>query len=125
MVWVARIGAALVGLFSLAMGAMAFVSPAELGATLGLGALSPLGANALRADVGALFLTSAVAVALALFAKRPSWLYVPALLYGIAVTGRLIGVLVDGAPEGIAGPMIIELVLVALSILGAKKLPAA
>ena len=125
MIWLARIGVALAGLFSLAMGGMAWVSPTQLGEMLGLGALSPLGLNALRADLGALFLASAIACALALFAKRPNWLWGAATLYGLAVVARLIGVLVDGAPEGVAAAMIVELVLVALLVFGAKKLPRA
>lgn len=125
MIWVARIGVALAGLFSLAMGGMAWASPTQLGAMLGLGALSPLGLNALRADLGSFFLASAIACALALFAKRPNWLWGAALLYGLAVTARLIGVIVDGPPEGIASAMIVELVLVALLVIGAKKLSQA
>ncbi|MGV8997153.1 MAG: DUF4345 family protein [Parvibaculaceae bacterium] len=125
MVWVARIGVALAGLFSLFMGAQAFLTPVELGQTLGLGALTPLGQNALRADMGSFFLASAVAVALALFAKRPHWLYGAALLYGLAVTGRLIGVVVEGPPAGVIMPMTVELVLVVLLVFGAKKLPSA
>ncbi|MES1989598.1 MAG: DUF4345 family protein [Pseudomonadota bacterium] len=125
MILAARIGVALAGLFSLLMGVQAFLTPVELGQMLGLGALSPLGQNALRADIGSFFLVSAAAAALALFAKRPHWLYGAALLYGLAVTGRLIGVLVEGAPEGVAMPMLVELVLVALFVFGAKKLPSA
>lgn len=125
MIWVVRIGVALAGLFSLAMGGMAWASPTQLGAMLGLGALSPLGLNALRADLGSFFLASAIACALALFAKRPNWLWGAALLYGLAVTARLIGVIVDGPPEGIASAMIVELVLVALLVIGAKKLSQA
>ena len=125
MVWVARIGVALAGLFSLLMGVQAFLTPVALGQMLGLGALSPLGQNALRADLGSFFLASAVAVVLALFTKRPHWLYGAALLYGLAVTGRLLGVLVEGAPEGVAVPMAVEAVLVVLLVFGAKKLPSA
>src|SRR3546814_11350533 len=98
---------------------MAWASPTQLGAMLGLGALSPLGLNALRADLGSFFLASAIACALALFAKRPNWLWGAALLYGLAVTARLIGVIVDGPPEGIASALIVELVLVALQIVRA------
>ncbi len=46
-----------------------------------------------------------------------------AALYGLAVIGRLLGVLVEGAPEGVVQPIVIELVLVALSVIGAKMLP--
>ncbi|MGX1198842.1 DUF4345 family protein [Parvibaculum sp. MBR-TMA-1.3b-4.2] len=122
MVWIARIAVALVGLFSLAMGLMALASPVQLGTTLGIGALTPLGLNALRADLGAFFLASAIASALALIAGRASWMWGVACLYGLAVAGRFLGILVDGAPEGIAQPVTVELVLVVLSVFGAKTL---
>lgn len=122
MIWLGRIGVALVGLFSLAMGLMAFAQPVQLGEALGLGALSPLGLNSLRADLGAFFLASALAAVLALFAGRPQWMWGAAVLYGVAVIGRFLGVIVEGAPEGIVQPIVIELMLVGLSVLGVKTL---
>ncbi|MBO6633489.1 DUF4345 family protein [Parvibaculum sp.] len=122
MIWLGRIAVALVGLFSLAMGLMAFAQPAQLGEMLGLGALSPLGANSLRADLGAFFLASGLAALLALFAGKAQWMWGAAALYGLAVIGRLLGVIVEGAPEGVVQPIVIELVLVAFSVFGAKTL---
>tara|TARA_R110002110_G_scaffold84618_4_gene219871 strand:- start:4826 stop:5203 length:378 start_codon:yes stop_codon:yes gene_type:complete len=122
MVWLARIGVALAGVFSLTMGLMAFAAPVQLGETLGIGALSPLGLNALRADLGAFFLASALAALLALFAGRAHWLWGAAALYGLAVIGRIFGVVADGAPDGIVLPIVIELVVVGLFAFGARTL---
>jgi hypothetical protein len=122
MIWLGRIAVALVGLFSLAMGLMAFASPAQLGEALGLGALSPFGANSLRADLGAFFLASGLASLLALFAGRAQWMWGVAALYGLAVIGRVLGVVLEGVPEGVAQAIVVELVLVALSVIGAKTL---
>lgn len=122
MIWIARICVVLAGLFSLAMGVMAFISPEQLGAALGISALSPIGVNSMRADFGSFFLASFIACALALFAGRASWLWGAAALYAIAVVGRFVGILVDGAPEGIAQPVIIELLLVAMLSFGARTL---
>jgi hypothetical protein len=122
MIWLARICVALAGLFSLAMGATAFLSPEQLGQTLGVGALTPLGLNSMRADFGSLFLASAIACGLALFARKPDWLLGAMTLYLIAVIGRVIGVAIDGAPADVAQPIIIELVLVAFLAFGARTL---
>lgn len=122
MIWLGRIGVALVGLFSLAMGVMAFASPVQLGEMLGLGPLSPMGVNSLRADLGALFLAGGLASLLALFAGRAQWMWGVAVLYGLAVVGRVLGVVLEGAPEGVAQSIAVELVLVGLSVLGAKTL---
>ncbi|MFA7639677.1 MAG: hypothetical protein WCY02_10255, partial [Parvibaculum sp.] len=61
MIWIARIAAFLVGLCSLVAGAATLISPVEMGELLGIGALSDIGRNALRADIGAFFLASAIA----------------------------------------------------------------
>lgn len=122
MIWLARICVALAGLFSLAMGAAAFLSPEQLGQTLGVSALSPLGLNSMRADFGSFFLASAIACGFALFARKPDWLWGAMTLYLIAVIGRVIGVAIDGAPADVAQPIIIELVLVAFLAFGARTL---
>ena len=122
MIWGARIAILLVGLFSLAMGLMALGSPVQLGMTLGIGALTPMGLNSLRADLGAFFLASAIASILALFFGRSVWMWGVACLYGLAVLGRFLGIALEGAPEGIAQPVTIELVLVVLSVYGARTL---
>lgn len=122
MIWIARIAAALVGLFSLGMGVMVILSPVAAGENLGIGALSPIGLNALRADIGAFFLASAVASGAALFGGRSHWLHGAAVLYGLAFLGRVFGVVVDGAPEGIATPLVVEATMVVLSVFAAKAL---
>lgn len=122
MIWVARIGVVLAGLFSLAMGAMAFLDPTQLGAALGINAATPLGLNSIRADLGAFFLASAIACGLALFTRRPNVLWGAMTLYLIAVIGRILGVAIDGAPAGVAQPIIIELVIVAMLGFGARTL---
>ncbi len=61
-----------------------------------------------------------LAALLALFAGRAQWMWGAAALFGLAVIGRILGVALDGAPEGVVQPIVIELVLVALSVFGAK-----
>ena len=122
MIWIARVGVTLAGLFSLAMGLLFWADPMKAGAILGLTSLDALGTNSLRADLAAFFLVNFIACALALFRGKPHWLYGSALVFGLAVFGRFIGVIVDGPPAGIAQPIIIELVLVGLLIFGARRL---
>ena len=122
MIWIARAGVLLAGLFSLAMGLLFWADPVKAGAILGLTSIDALGANSLRADLAAFFLVNFIACALALFRGKAHWLYGSALVFGLAVFGRLIGVIVDGPPAGIAQPVIIELVLIGLLLLGARRL---
>lgn len=53
---------------------------------------------------------------------RPHWLLGAAVLYGLAFLGRGFGVVVDGAPEGIATPLTVEFTMVVLSVFAAKRL---
>lgn len=122
MIWIARIAAALVLLFCLAMAMLAYVDPAKSAEALGMSAQTGLGLNTYRADVGALFMVNAIACAGALFAGKRHWLLAPLAIFGLAIVGRLAGVLIDGAPEGVATPIIVEIVLVALSFFGLRKL---
>lgn len=123
MVWMARIAVALVGLFSLVMAAQAVAMPDRLGAMLGLGAIAPVGIHTLRADIGAFFLASAVACGGALFAGRVQWLWGAVLLYGSVAALRLLSLLLSGGGEGVVEPIVVELVLVALAVFGARALP--
>ncbi len=123
MLWIARITVGLGFLFSLLMGVQTFFMPEVSAVTLGLGTdLPALGFNTFRADIGAFFLTAAVFAGLGLFAGRPGAIYGAALLYGLALTGRIIGVVMAGAPEGIATPIIVEAVLVLFFVFGARTL---
>jgi len=122
MIWIARIATALVGLFSLALGAVSHFQPEQLAETMGMTPQTGLGLNSLQADFGAFFLASAIACGLALFAGKPRWLWGAAVMYGLALLGRLLSAATSGVPEGLAQPVIIELVLVLLLLFSARTL---
>ncbi len=123
MLWIARIAVGLAFLFSLLMGLQTYFTPEASAVMLGLGtALPEMGMNTFRADIGAFFLAAAVFAGLGLFAGRTGAIYGAALLYGLALTGRILGSLMAGAPEGIATPIAVEAILVVLLVFGARTL---
>jgi len=123
MLWVARILVGLAGLFSIIMGLQTFFVPETSALALGFGTSIPdLGMNTLRADIGAFFLAAAVFCGVGLFSGRPGAIYGAALLYGLALTGRVLGIVMDGAPDGIATPIIVEAVLITFLVTGARTL---
>jgi len=124
MVWIARIGVGLVGLFSTLMALIALSSPPKIAAALGIITDAPLGLNTIRADVGAFFLVAALACAGELLRGKRSWLLAPLAVYGIAACGRVLGIALDGPPEGVAQAIIVEVTCVALAALGLRYLPA-
>ncbi|MEQ8746306.1 hypothetical protein [Pyruvatibacter sp.] len=123
MIWIARIAVGLAGLFSLAMGLQTFFTPEAAAVALGLGSSLPdLGMNTFRADVGAFFLAAATFCIIGLFAGRPGAIYGAALLYGLALIGRILGVVMAGAPAGVETPIVVEAILVLLLVFGARTL---
>lgn len=120
----AKLAAALVGLFSLAMGLMAWGAPSTVGGILGLSGVSELGQHSLRGDIGAVFLASAFGCALALFQGKVAGLKLPIILYGLVLIGRLISLVVTGNGAGVMQPILIEVILVSLSVFAYKSLKA-
>lgn len=121
----AKLAAALVGLFSLVMGLMAWIDPSKVGAIIGLEGPSALGQHSLRGDIGAVFLASAIGVGLALFKGKTMGLKIPIIIYGLVLIGRLISLVASGSGEGVMQPIIIEVVLVALSVFAYRTLKQA
>ena len=117
-----NIAAGLVGLFSIAMGLMAWFSPAEIGDILGIGSNSVLGDHTIRGDVGAIFLASAVGCFLALFKGKPVGMKLPIIIYGLVLTGRLLSLVLSGGGEGVMQPILIEIVLIGLSVFAYRSM---
>lgn len=124
MIWIGRGAGALVFLFSLLLGAAALIVPDRAALQLGFVPLSEMGRNSVRADIVALAWTSAILCAGGLFVGRGRWFLGAATIFGIAVSGRILDVIVSGPPDGVAQPIIIELILVACALIAARLLPS-
>jgi|GEM_PF-1009265 len=118
----AKLAAALVGLFSIALGLMAYFMPDKIAPIMGLTADNALGWHSMRGDIGAVFLTSALGCALALFKGKAKALYIPVAVYGFVLIGRLIGLASTGVQDGVMQPILIEIVLIGLSLFAARTL---
>lgn len=112
----AKLAAGLVGLFSLAMGLMAWIDPSKVGDIIGLTGVAELGQHTLRGDIGAVFLASALGCGLALFKGKVAGLKLPIIIYGFVLIGRLISFVLTGNGAGVMMPIVTEVVLIALSI---------
>ena len=110
----------LVFLFSVMLGAAALIAPDRAAEQLGFAPLSDMGRNSVRADIVGFAWANALLCGGALFTGRVHWFYGAACLYAIAVTGRIIDVVLSGPPEGVARAIIVELVLVALALFAGR-----
>lgn len=73
-----------------------------------------VGRASVRADFGSFFLTVAVLCAYAAWKRNGSAAVGAALLFGIALLGRVVSILLDGPAPGGAFPMGVEAVSVAI-----------
>lgn len=89
----------------------------------GLSADGPAGWSTARADFTAFFVTAGLAMLYGAWKRSGEILLVPAFLFGIALLGRTVSLFADGTYEGFAGPMAIEALTLALSLVGWRLLP--
>jgi hypothetical protein len=125
MTGLARVAAALVGLFGLALGLWFFVKTPEAAAAFSVQPLGAAGEATLRADMSSFFLIGAAWAFYAAWTSRGAALLVPGALYAVAISGRLVNLLVNGFFAGALLPMIVEAMLIVLCVFGYKALRSA
>ena len=113
----------LFGLFNLFLGASFLFDPARLGAAFNLSPVGAGGLAVLRADMTAFFLVAGGCQLWGGWRRNGDLLLVPALLFGIAFTGRAVSAMLDGTTEGFAVPMAVEALQVILALAAWRVLP--
>lgn len=111
----------LVGLMALLFGAMGVgfwfsleSQAAGFGLQNAVEAANLIGRASVRADFGSFFLTVGALCAYAAWKRCGSAAVGAALLFGIALLGRIVSVLIDGPATGGTPPMVVEAVSVAV-----------
>lgn len=113
----------LCGLFNLFLGVSFLIDPVRLGTGFNLSPIGPGGLAVLRADMTAFFLVAGGCQLWGGWRRNGDLLLVPALLFGIAFTGRAISAALDGTAPGFAMPMSVEAAQVILAIAAWRVLP--
>ena len=111
------------GLLGLLVAARIWMAPADVAGQLGVAAASPLGLATIRADMGGFFGAGGLFALAAAIKARGGILLPSVVLIGLALTGRLIAVAMNGYAPAMGPPMAIEAVLLVLFIAGWKWLP--
>ncbi|MDB5710754.1 MAG: hypothetical protein JWL96_2824 [Sphingomonas bacterium] len=114
----------LVGLFNLVLGLGFLFDPAQAGLRFFITSLGTQGMATMRADFTAFFVTGAVFALLGAWRAWRTPLQVPLLLLSIAIAGRVVSLIADGAPPMAFPPMIAEAVMIALLALGWRSFDA-
>jgi len=115
---VARVLVGIMALFFGAMGAGFWLNLETQAAGFGLqGAVEAsnlIGRMSVRADFGSFFLTIGILCGYAVWKRSGAAAIGAALLFGIALLGRIVSIALDGPAPGSTPPMVIEAVSVAI-----------
>ncbi len=111
------------GLLGLLVAARIWMAPADVAGQLGVAAASPLGLATIRAEMGGFFGAGGLFALAAAIKSRGGMLLPSVVLIGLALTGRLIAVAMNGYAPEMGPPMAIEAVLLVLFVAGWKWLP--
>jgi hypothetical protein len=112
----------MIGVLALLVAARLWIGPEAPAAALGLKADGLLGLATLRADVGGFFAAGGLFALAGAIRGEGRLLTPPAVLLGLALTGRILTVAVDGYAAPMLPPMIIEFVLVAILLIARRRL---
>ena len=96
----------LVGLFNVVLGLGFLIDPAQAGLRFFLDSLGTQGLATMRADFTAFFVTGGAFALIGAWRARREPLLVPLMLLGIAIIGRAISLIADGAPATAFTPMV-------------------
>lgn len=114
----------LVGLFNVVLGLGFLVDPAQAGLRFFLISLGTQGMATMRADFTAFFVTGGIFALIAAW-RAVRWpLLVPLCLLSIAILGRVVSLIADGAPGIAFTPMAAEALMIALLALGWRTFDA-
>ena len=120
MTFVMRLIVGLLGLFLAGMGLMFLINPAEMAADFALTPVGSQGLASLRADFTAFFLVGGLFALLGAWRTDPAPLKVPILLLAVALFGRTVSLVLDGAGPMAWPPMVAEAVMIAILLLGQR-----
>jgi hypothetical protein len=121
---VVRAVVAVVGLFNLVLGLAFLFDPAQAGLRFFITSLGTQGMATMRADFTAFFVTGAIFALVGAWRAWRAPLLVPLLLLSIAIGGRVVSLVADGAPPQAFPPMIVEALMILLLSLGWRSFDA-
>lgn len=114
----------LVALFNIALGIGFLLHPAQMGLQFFLSSLGTQGLATMRADFTAFFITGGGFALLGAWRCRRQPLLVPLSLLTIAIVGRAVSLVADGAPATAFPPMVAEAVMIAVLLVGYRSFGA-
>lgn len=123
MIMVLRGALVLGGLLLVFIGAGFLLDPVQSGADFGIGVSGAHGLTSVRSDFTSFFVVSGACFLWGAIARRPDPLIIGSALMLVVLACRLISLVLVGPFEGFIAPMVVELLLGTLGLIGARVLP--
>ena len=99
-------------LFLAGLGARSMFSPNSMIEILAVEPEGPAGLNTIRGFLGGLFIGSSVVLATGLATGNTTFFLAVAMVMGVVVVGRLVGIAIDGFDKKVLFPLVLELIMV-------------
>jgi hypothetical protein len=115
----------LVGLIALMLGSVGLrwmFAPASVAADLGITLGDAVALNTGRGDLGGMFIAGALLCGFGVARENGGWLQAVALLLGCVASGRAVGILSDGFTPQAGVSIAVELVMLAVLLLTARRM---
>ncbi len=117
-----KIVVGVISLLLLFLGLGAMIEPSVTATQFGLTPNGIVGLSTLRSDLGGMFITGGVLLALGIVRGQTLWFLAVAMLMGLIALGRLVGFVVDGFDQRLLMPFIFELVFVVVLVVAHRQL---
>ncbi len=117
-----KIQVGLIALLMAFMGLNVMLNAADAAQQFGVTPEGIAGLSTLRGDIGGMFVTSTVLLALGLWRGQTTYFLAVAILMGLIALGRLIGFAMDGVTQAVVVPFVFELVFVVVLVAAHYKL---
>lgn len=118
---IVRVLVALVGVFGLVMGLRFLTAPMAVAQQFAIVPEGILGMATLRADFTSFFGGAGAIALYGAWRQRAEPLLVPMLLFALAIMGRAVSLMLDGAVDAAYPPMIVEAVMIAILYAGYRQ----
>ncbi len=122
MVIMIRIVLGLIATFFIVFGLRFMFTPDIMEGEFFINAVGAAGLSTVRADLGGSFIAMGVFIVMGLRNGATLWLQAAAIAVGTIAVGRIVGFVVDGVVPSAVTACIVEVVFVALLLIGARRL---
>ena len=109
-------------LFLATLGARTMFVPKSMFGILAVEPEGPAGLNTIRGFLGGLFIGSSIVLATGLVTGNTTFFLAVAMTMSVVVTGRCVGLAMDGFDKKVVFPLVAEIVMVAIFIVAYMNL---